>query len=157
MDEPKSINIPVKIAAAALTILAFDAAIIAIAGDRVWNGLDTLLAAATLTPLAALFWPPVEMGRYIVLFGIDYARRAIWERRQKELAQAEEERRQSELAQALAEAQAKGLEKGRAEGRAEGHEEGYLLGFQAGVADERLRSNGHGYDWMFGGGDYDDR
>lgn len=94
-----------------------------------------------------------------MLFGIDYARKAIWERRQKELAQAraEEERRQSELAQALAEAQAKGLEKGRAEGRAEGHEEGYLLGYQAGVADERLRSNGHGYDWMFGGGDYDDR
>ena len=155
MDEPKSINIPVKIAAAALTMLAFDAAIIAITGDRVWNGLDTLLTAATLTPLAALFWPPVEMGGFIVLFGIDYARKAIWERRQKELeqAQAEEERRQSELAQALAEAQAKGLEKGRAEG----HEEGYLLGYQAGVADERLRSNGHGHNWMFGGGDYDDR
>lgn len=86
-----------------------------------------------------------------MLFGIDYARKAIWERRQKDLA--EEERRQSELAQALAEAQAKGLEKGRAEGR----EQGYRLGYQAGVADERLRSNGHGYDWMFGGGDYDHR
>ena len=155
MDEPKSINLPVKIAAAALTILAFDAAIITITGDRVWNGLDTLLTAAALAPLAALLWPPVEMGGYIVLFGIDYARKAIWERRQKELAQAqaEEERLQSEQARALAEAQAKGLEKGRAEG----HEEGYRLGYQAGVSDERLRSNGHGYDWMFGGGEYDNQ
>ena len=90
-----------------------------------------------------------------MLFGIDHARKAIWERKQKELAQtqAEEEQRQSELAQALAKTQTKGLE----EARAEGHEEGYRLGYRAGVADERLRSNGHGYDWMFGGGDYDDR
>ena len=149
MDEPKSINIPVKIAVAALTILAVDATIMAIVDDRVWRGIDTMATAAMLTPLSALFWPPIEMGGYIVLFGIDYARKAIWERRQKELAQAqaEEERRQNEFAQALAEAQTKALEKGR--------EEGYRLGYRAGVADERLRSNGHGYNWMFGGGEYD--
>ena len=77
----------------------------------------------------------------MVLFGIDYARRAIWERRQREAAEAQaaEEIRQEELAQALA------------KGREEGREEGYQLGYAAGVAEERRRTNGNGHNWMFGG------
>lgn len=88
-----------------------------------------------------------------MLFGIDYARRAIWERRQRELAQAQEEeaRRQIEAERAFAKARAEG----RAEGRTEGQSEGYRLGYQAGVSDERQRTNGNGHNWMFGGGDYD--
>lgn len=78
-----------------------------------------------------------------MLFGIDYARQAIWERRQKALAkaQATAEKRQEELTQA------------RAKGREEGRAEGYQLGYQAGVAEERRRTNGNGHNWMFGGAD----
>ena len=73
----------------------------------------------------------------MVLFGIDYARQAIWERRQRAEAQAQEteERRQKELARA--------------------REEGFRLGYDAGIADERQRQNGvNGHNWMFGS--YDD-
>ena len=148
MQEPNRFSIPVKIAVAAIVILLVDAALVAIFDERRWQGFDTLLAAAQLTPLSALFWPLFETGGYTVLFGIDYARQAIWERRQKEAAkaQAAEERRQEELAQALA--------KGREEGREQGREEGYQLGYAAGVAEERRRTNGNGHNWMFG--DYDD-
>ena len=140
MREPRRFSIPVKIAAAAAFILLVDAAIILVFGDRKWKGLETLAAAAILTPLSALFWPLFEVGGYVVLFGIDYARQAIWERNQRRLEEAREikELQQKELAQA----------------RDEGREEGYKLGYDAGTAAERKRINGNGHNWMFGG--YDD-
>lgn len=91
MNQPKSFNIPVKIAVAAIVILLVDAAILIVFGERDWKGLSTLLTAAELTPLSALFWPLVETGGYAMLFGIDYARQAIWRRRQQELEKAREE------------------------------------------------------------------
>ena len=75
-----------------------------------------------------------------MLFGIDYARQAIWQKRQKELAKAREE-----------------INQAREKGREEGREEGYQRGYDAGVADERERRNGaNGHNWMYGGPD-DDR
>ena len=91
MDPKASIGIPTKIAVAATVILLLNAAASLILGDRQWRGLETLIAAADLTPLSALFWPLFEMGGYVMLFGIDYARQAIWKRRQKELAEARAE------------------------------------------------------------------
>ena len=133
MEPRKSISVPVKIAVAATVILLVNAAAMLIVGERKWRGLETLITAADLTPLSALFWPLFETGGYAMLFGIDYARQAIWQRRQKELAKAREE-----------------INKAREEGR----EEGYRLGFDAGVADERRRRNGaNGHNWMFGGPD----
>ena len=66
-----------------------------------------------LTPLSALFWPLIEAGGYIMLFGIDAARQAIWRRWQNSLAQAREE----------------------------GIKEGYRLGYDARAAEEN-RQNG---------------
>ena len=91
MNQPKSFNIPVKIAVAATVILLVDAVILTVFGERDWKGLSTLLTAAELTPLSALFWPLVETGGYTMLFGIDYARQAIWRKQQKELEKAREE------------------------------------------------------------------
>ncbi len=80
-----------------------------------------------------------------MLFGIDYARQAIWQRRQKEVAEARAEGREE------------GIEVGREEGIEVGREEGYRLGFDAGAAEERRRRNGaNDHNWMFGGPD-DDR
>lgn len=137
MREPPRFSVPVKIAVAALAILLVNAIILLTFGNREWHGLDTLITASTLTPLSALTWPLFETGGYMVLFGIDYARQAIWERRQRaeEQARETEERRQKELAQA--------------------REEGFRLGYDAGIADERQRQNGvNGHNWMFGS--YDD-
>ena len=75
-----------------------------------------------------------------MLFGIDYARQAIWERRQKAAEKAQKD---------LEKAREEGIE----EGRQEGIDQGYKLGYEAGVSDERLRRNGNGHDWMFGGPD----
>ena len=91
MEQPKSINVPVKIAVAAIVILLVDAAILIAFGERDWKGLSTLLTAAELTPLSALFWPLVETGGYAMLFGIDYARQAIWRKRQQEIEKARKE------------------------------------------------------------------
>ena len=143
MREPPRFSVPVKIAVAALAILLVDASILLIFGNREWHGLDTLITASTLTPLSALTWPLFETVGYIMLFGIDYARQTIWERRQRAEAQARatDERRQKEIAQI----------------REEAREEGYKLGYDAGVTDERRRQNGvNGHNWMFGGPD-DDR
>ncbi len=127
MGSNAPIGIPIKIAAAATVILLLNALALLIFGNRQWRGLETLTAAAELTPLTALFWPLFETGGYAMLFGIDYARQAIWKRHQKEVAEA------------------------RAEGRAEGYE----VGYDAGVTDERRRQNGvNGHNWMFGS--YDD-
>ncbi len=108
MNQPKSFNIPVKIAVAAIVILSVDAVILILFGERDWKGLSTLLTAAELTPLSALFWPLVETGGYAMLFGIDYARQAIWRKRQQEVEKA----------------------------RSEGREEGYRLGYNARVSEE---------------------
>lgn len=117
MDAPNRFSIPTKIAAAAVVILLVDAAMMAGFGDRQWRGLETLLTAANLTPLAALFWPVLETGGYAMLFGIDYARQKIWQRRQREIAQARAE--------------------GREEGREEGIEEGYQAGYRARIVEEQ--------------------
>ena len=85
-----------------------------ISGEREWKGLTTLLTAADLTPLSALFWPLVETGGYTMLFGIDYARQAIWRKRQQE------------------------IDKARSEGLKEGREEGYRLGYEARLAEENV-------------------
>ena len=91
MNQPKSFNVPVKIAVAAIVILSVDAVILILFGERDWKGLSTLLTAAELTPLSALFWPLVETGGYTMLFGIDYARQAIWRKRQQEVEKARAE------------------------------------------------------------------
>lgn len=136
MEPRKPISIPVKIAVAAAVILLVNASILLIVGDGKWLGLETLITAADLTPLSALFWPLFETGGYVMLFGIDYARQAIWQRRQKEIAAARDE----------------GMEQGIEQGRQERMEEGYRIGYDAGVADERNRRNGaNGHNWMFGG------
>ena len=62
----------------------------------------------------------VEMGGNRMLFGIDAARQAIWQRQQRELAAAREE--------------------GRKEGRDEGRKEGYQQGYDAGVSATQRRS-----------------
>ena len=128
MKEPKRISIPLKIAVAAVVILLVTAAIMLIFGDRKWQGLETLLTASMLTPLSALFWPLIEAGGYIMLFGIDAARQAIWRRWQNSLAQAREE----------------GIE--------EGIKEGYRRGYDARAAEEN-RQNGQNRN---AGGSYDD-
>ena len=82
-DEPPPISIPSKIAVAALGVLLITMAMMLIFGDRKWHGLDTLLTASALTPLSAVLWPLVEVGGNKLLFGIDAARRAIWQRDRK--------------------------------------------------------------------------
>lgn len=115
MNQPESFNIPVKIAVAAIVILLVDAVILVVFGERDWNGLPTLLTAAELTPLSALFWPLVETGGYTMLFGIDYARQAIWRKRQQEVEQAREE----------------------------GRQEGYKKGYEARMAEENGHREAH--------------
>lgn len=129
MEPRKPISVPIKIAVAATVIMLVNASMMLIVGDRKWRGLETLITAADLTPLSALFWPLFETGGYAMLFGIDYARQAIWQKRQKELAKTREE-----------------ISKAR--------EEGFRRGYDAGVADERSRRNrANGHNWMFGGTD----
>ena len=124
-DEPPPISIPSKIAVAALGVLLVTMAMMLIFGDRKWHGLDTLLTASALTPLSAVLWPLVEVGGNKLLFGIDAARRAIWQRDRK-----------------MYEAGLKaGIAEGLAEGRAEGVEEGYQQGYDARAAEE-LPQNG---------------
>ena len=120
-DEPPPISIPSKIAVAALGVLLITMAMMLIFGDRKWHGLDTLLTASILVPLSTALWPLVEVGGNKLLFGIDAARRAIWQRDRK-----------------MYEA---GLKAGIAEGRAEGVEEGYQQGYDARAAEE-LPQNG---------------
>ena len=120
-DEPPPISIPSKIAVAALGVLLIAMTMMLIFGDRKWHGLDTLLTASILVPLSTALWPLVEVGGNKLLFGIDAARRAIWQRDRK-----------------MYEA---GLKAGIAEGRAEGVEEGYQQGYDARAAEE-LPQNG---------------
>ena len=122
-DEPPPISIPSKIAVAALGVLLVTMAMMLIFGDRKWHGLDTLLTASILVPLSTALWPLVEVGGNKLLFGIDAARRAIWQRDRK-----------------MYEA---GLKAGIAEGRAEGVEEGYQQGYNARAAEE-MPQNGAG-------------
>ena len=82
-DEPPPISIPSKIAVAALGVLLVTMAMMLIFGDRKWHGLDTLLTASILVPLSTALWPLVEVGGNKLLFGIDAARRAIWQRDRK--------------------------------------------------------------------------
>ena len=116
-DEPPPISIPSKIAVAALGVLLVTMAMMLIFGDRKWHGLDTLLTASALTPLSAVLWPLVEVGGNKLLFGIDAARRAIWQRDRKM------------------------YEAGLKAGIAEGVEEGYQQGYDARAAEE-LPQNG---------------
>ena len=118
-DEPPPISIPSKIAVAALGVLLITMAMMLIFGDRKWHGLDTLLTASALTPLSAVLWPLVEVGGNKLLFGIDAARRAIWQRDRKI------------------------YEAGLKAGIAEGVEEGYQQGYDARAAEE-LPQNGAG-------------
>ncbi len=128
MIEPGRISIPVKIAVAATVILLITAGIMVVFGSREWKGLETLITASMLVPLSALFWPFFETGGYIVLFGIDYARQAIWRRRQKELAKAGED-----------------IAKARAEG--------YRLGYDARMAEENGSNDGNGLNPRSGDSD----
>ena len=128
MIEPGRISIPVKIAVAAAVILLMTIGIMVVFGSREWNGLETLITASMLVPLSALFWPFFETGGYIVLFGIDYARQAIWRRRQKELAKALED-------------------------IAKAREEGYRLGYDARVAEENGSNDGNGPSPRYGDAD----
>ena len=118
-DEPPPISIPSKIAVAALGVLLITMVMMLIFGDRKWHGLDTLLTASALTPLSAVLWPLVEVGGNKLLFGIDAARRAIWQRDRKI------------------------YEAGLKAGHAEGVEEGYQQGYEARAAEE-MPQNGAG-------------
>ena len=120
MGQPESIGTPSKIAVAAAGILLITVVLMMVFGDREWKGLETLLTASMLVPLATVSWPLVEMGGNRMLFGIDAARQAIWQRQQRELAAAREE--------------------GRKEGRDEGRKEGYQQGYDAGVSAAQRRS-----------------
>ena len=96
-----------------------------------------------------------------MLFGIDYARQAIWQRRQKEVAEARAEGQEEGIEvgreEGIEVGREEGIEVGREEGIEVGREEGYRLGFDAGVSEERRRRNGaNDHNWMFGGPD-DDR
>ena len=113
MKPPDPIETASKIAVAAAGILLVTVVMLMVFGDRQWKGLETLLTASMLVPLATISWPLVELGGNRMLFGIDAARQAIWRRQQKELADAREE----------------------------GRKEGYQLGYDAGVAAQR--TNGH--------------
>ena len=117
--EPPPISIPSKIAVAALGVLLITMAMMLIFGDRKWHGLDTLLTASILVPLSTALWPLVEVGGNKLLFGIDVARRAIWQRDRKM------------------------YEAGLKAGIAEGVEEGYQQGYDARAAEE-LPQNGAG-------------
>ena len=54
MQEPKRFPPRFKILAAATTILIIDAALMLLFGNRKWDGLETLVTAADLTPLSGL-------------------------------------------------------------------------------------------------------
>ena len=123
-DEPEPISIPSKIAVAALGILLITAALVAVFGDRKWQGLETLVTASMLVPLSTALWPLVEVGGNKVLFGIDAARRAIW-RRDRKLYEA-------------------GLKAGEEKGRAAGEERGYQRGYDARAAEEMRQHGGNG-------------
>ena len=128
MEQPESIGTPSKIAVAAAGILLITVVLMMVFGDREWKGLETLLTASMLVPLATVSWPLVEMGGNKMLFGIDAARQAIWQRQQRELAAAREEGRKE------------GRDEGREEGRDEGRKEGYQQGYDAGVSATQRRS-----------------
>ena len=115
-DEPEPISIPSKIAVAALGILLITAALVAVFGDRKWQGLETLVTASMLVPLSTALWPLVEVGGNKVLFGIDAARRAIW-RRDRNLYEA---------------------------GLKAGEEKGYQRGYDARAAEEMRQNGGNG-------------
>ena len=127
-DEPEPISIPSKIAVAALGILLITAALVAVFGDRKWQGLETLVTASMLVPLSTALWPLVEVGGNKVLFGIDAARRAIW-------------RRDRNLYEAGLKA---GEEKGRAAGEEKGYQRGYQRGYDARAAEEMRQNGGNG-------------
>ena len=118
-DEPPPISIPSKIAVAALGVLLITMGMMLIFGDRKWHGLDTLLTASILVPLSTALWPLVEVGGNKLLFGIDAARRAIWQRDRKM------------------------YEAGLKAGIAEGVEEGYQQGYDARAAEE-MQQDGAG-------------
>ena len=136
MQEPQPISTPPKIAVAAAGILLITVVLMMVFGDREWKGLETLLTASMLVPLATVSWPLVEMGGNRMLFGIDAARQAIWQRQQRELAAAREEGRK----EGRAEARDEGRKEGRAEAREEGRKEGYQQGYDAGVSAAQRRS-----------------
>ena len=115
-DEPEPISIPSKIAVAALGILLITAALVAVFGDRNWQGLETLVTASMLVPLSTALWPLVEVGGNKVLFGIDAARRAIW-RRDMKLYEA---------------------------GLKAGEEKGYQRGYDARAGEEMRQNGGNG-------------
>ena len=144
MGQPESIGTPSKIAVAAAGILLITVVLMMVFGDREWKGLETLLTASMLVPLATVSWPLVEMGGNRMLFGIDAARQAIWQRQQRELAAAREEGRQEGRAEARdegrAEARDEGRKEGRAEAREEGRKEGYQQGYDDGVSATQRRS-----------------
>ena len=119
-DEPPPISIPSKIAVAALGVLLITMAMMLIFGDRKWHGLDTLLTASMLVPLSTALWPLVEVGGNKLLFGIDAARRAIWQRDRKM------------------------YEAGLKAGIAEGVEEGYQQGYDARAAEEMPQNGAAG-------------
>ncbi len=72
MQEPKRFQPRLKILAAAITILAINAALVLIFGDRQWEGLETLVTASDLIPLSGLLWLVVEALAGGIFLGICY-------------------------------------------------------------------------------------
>ena len=70
MQEPKRFQPRLKILAAAITILAINAVLSLIFGNRQWKGLETLIMASDLTPLSGLLWIVVEALAGGIFLGI---------------------------------------------------------------------------------------
>ena len=77
MQEPKRFPPRFKILAAATTILIIDAALMLLFGNRKWDGLETLVTAADLTPLSGLFWPLVVALAGAIFLGVGFICRKI--------------------------------------------------------------------------------
>ena len=77
MQDPKRFPPRLKILVAAITILAINAVLVLIFGNRQWQGLETLVTASDLTPLSGLLWLVVEALAGGIFLGVCYLGRKI--------------------------------------------------------------------------------
>ena len=77
MQEPQRFPPRFKILSAAATILVINALLVLIFGNRKWDGLETLVTAADLTPLSGLFWPFVEALAGAIFLAVSFTGRKI--------------------------------------------------------------------------------
>ena len=77
MQAPKRFPPRLKVLAAAITILAINAALVLIFGNRQWKGLETLVTASDLTPLSGLLWLVAEALAGGIFLGVCYLGRKL--------------------------------------------------------------------------------